>query len=100
MKQIIKHINISSAKIKLKDEKVIFFDVRDSKSFIIGHIDRAINLSSSNFENVINKVDKSSTVIVYCYHGNSSQSVAQLLIEYGFLDVYSLDGGYEEWKTN
>ena len=100
MKQIIKHIDISLAKIKLKDDGVVVFDIRDSQSFIEGHIHGAINLSSSNFDDIVNKFDKSNTVIVYCYHGNSSQTAAKLLAEHGFLDVYSLDGGYEEWKVN
>ena len=36
-------------------------------------------------------------IIVYCYHGNSSQDVANFLTSHGFTDVYSLKGGYEEW---
>ena len=47
-----------------------------------------------------NKVDKEQAVFVYCYHGVSSQSVAQHLVEQGFKEVYSLIGGFEIWKTH
>jgi thiosulfate sulfurtransferase len=39
-------------------------------------------------------------VVVCCYHGNSSQSAAQFLVEQGFTEVYSLNGGFEQWKVS
>ncbi len=79
---------------------MVLLDIRDRESFISGHVDGALNVSQSNFSDILNRISKDSTVIVYCYHGNSSQKVAELLVNNGFLDVYSLDGGYEEWKIN
>jgi thiosulfate sulfurtransferase len=38
-------------------------------------------------------------LIVSCYHGNSSQSAAAYLCSQGFTEVYSLDGGFEVWRT-
>ena len=99
MKWIIKHIDVVSAQVKLDNEKVILIDIRDAKSFNEGHINGAINLSNSNLNDFINSSDKNDPIIVYCYHGNSSQNAVQLLVDFGFLDVYSLDGGYEEWKN-
>ena len=99
MKSIIKHIDSVSAQVKLDNEKVILLDIRDEESFNAGHINGAINLLNRNFNNFINSSDKNDSIIVYCYHGNSSQKAAQLLANFGFLDVYSLDGGYEEWKN-
>ena len=100
LKKIIKYIDTASAKIKLNNKDVMAVDIRDQKSFNAGHINGAIHLSSNNFDKFVNSTDKNNTIIVYCYHGNSSQKAAQLLKNFGFLDVYSLNGGYEEWKTN
>jgi thiosulfate sulfurtransferase len=36
--------------------------------------------------------------IIYCYKGISSQDAAHYLSSQGFKDVYSVDGGFEEWK--
>jgi len=42
--------------------------------------------------------DKSDPVLIYCYHGNSSQPAANFFIQQGFKNVYSMDGGYNDWK--
>lgn len=36
-------------------------------------------------------------VLVMCYHGISSQGAAQYLVNQGFEEVYSVDGGFEAW---
>jgi rhodanese-related sulfurtransferase len=99
LNKIIKYIDIDSARVKLNNEDVMAVDIRDQESFNAGHINGAIHLSNNNFDKFSNSTDKNNTIIVYCYHGNSSQKAAQLLMNFGFLDVYSLNGGYEEWKT-
>ena len=38
-------------------------------------------------------------VLVLCYHGNSSKGAAQYLINQGFDQVYSVDGGFDAWRT-
>ena len=42
--------------------------------------------------------DLDQPLIVTCYHGHSSQSAAAYLVNQGFSDVYSLDGGFELWR--
>jgi thiosulfate sulfurtransferase len=37
-------------------------------------------------------------VLVICYHGISSQGAAQYLVNQGFEQVYSVVGGFDEWK--
>jgi thiosulfate sulfurtransferase len=43
--------------------------------------------------------DKAKPLIVYCYHGNSSQGAANYFDGLGFKEVYSVDGGYEAWRS-
>ena len=73
-------------------------DIRDQNSFNTGHMDNAINLNDENIESFINEADKKIPTIVYCYHGHSSQNAAQYLSSMGFTEVYSVDGGFEDWK--
>jgi thiosulfate sulfurtransferase len=42
--------------------------------------------------------DRDQPLLVYCYHGNSSQGAADYFFNQGFEDVYSMDGGYEAWR--
>ena len=58
-----------------------------------------MHLSPENILNFIDKNDFDTPIVVCCYHGNSSKSAAQLLVDKGFKDVYSLDGGYEAWHA-
>ena len=51
-----------------------FVDIRDPDSFQTGHVPGAIHLDNSNVQQFVADTDKQSTVVVYCYHGNSSAS--------------------------
>ena len=75
-------------------------DIRDQNSFNTKHIDNAINLNDENIESFIKEADKKIPTIVYCYHGHSSQNAAQYLSSMGFTEVYSVDGGFEDWKKS
>ncbi len=95
-----KHISPAELAEKIKNDSVKITDIRDLQSFNNGHISNAFHLDNQNIENFINDTDKSETIVVCCYHGNSSQGAAQYFFEQGYQDVYSLDGGFEIWKIN
>jgi len=73
-------------------------DIRDAASFGSGHIEGSINLSNENLAKFIAEANMDLPLIVICYHGISSQRAAQYLVEQGFDQVYSLDGGYQAWR--
>ena len=93
-----KFIDCNRAADKLKEENYLVVDIRDKDSYNQGHIEGAVNLTNDNIENFILDTAKDKSIIVCCYHGNSSQRAAQFLVNNGFNDVYSLNGGYEQWK--
>ena len=95
-----KRIDIKIAIHKIDINHALVLDIRDKESFNSGHIDGAFNLSNDNIDDFISNTKKDQSLIVCCYHGNSSQKAAKFLSSHGFVDVYSLDGGYEEWKNN
>lgn len=85
----------------LKDRQdVSVVDVRDAESFDQAHIPGAIHLTMDALQDFTDTTDKSIPAVVYCYHGVTSQSVAQLLVEAGFECVYSLVGGFECWQND
>lgn len=75
-------------------------DIRDAASFESAHIEGSLNLNNDNIANFIAAADMDLPLIVVCYHGISSQGAAQYLVEQGFDDVYSLDGGYQAWRES
>jgi rhodanese-related sulfurtransferase len=83
----------------LQRSDVQVLDVRDAESYLRAHIEGAQNISTRNLGDFINGANKDAPVLVYCYHGNSSQEYAKILVQFGFSDVSSLDGGYEAWRN-
>ena len=75
--------------------EVTLADIRDEASYNNGHISGATLLDNSGIQTFIESTDLDQALIIYCYHGNSSQNAADWLSEQGFSDVVSLDGGYE-----
>ena len=91
-------ISIDTAMTKISAGKAHIVDVRDEQSFAEARIPGAIHLSSTNLQDFLQDADPDLPVIVYCYHGNSSQSAAAFLNEKGFDETYSMDGGFEQWR--
>lgn len=81
-------------------EQTVIVDIRDPNSFAAGNIKASQHLDNNTVPAFIAETDKSTPVVVCCYHGNSSQSAAHFLFEQGFSEVYSLNGGFEAWKLN
>ena len=86
------------ALITAKDVNIV--DIRDLNSFNSGHILDAEHLDNQTIADYISDTEHDVPLIVCCYHGNSSQSAAAYLAEKGFAEVYSLDGGYEQWANS
>ncbi len=80
--------------------ELILADVRDEGSFERGHIPSAIHLSIAALNEFCQSTALDTPILVYCYHGISSQSVAQHLVDQGFTEVYSLIGGFEVYISH
>ena len=91
-------IDMETAKKHLDAGEAIFVDVRDPMSFRQAHIPGALHVTDVNVEEFVAATEKSSKLIVYCYHGMSSQGGAQFFREQGFTECYSMTGGFEAWR--
>ena len=78
---------------------VVIIDVRNKDSYEEAHIANAMHLSTTKLQQYCGTWDKQRPILVYCYHGTSSRSIAQHLVERGFKKIYSLIGGFEIWKV-
>lgn len=81
-------------------EDVQLVDVRTPQEYNEGYIDgfQNIDFYSPDFESKIEKLDKSRPVIVYCKSGNRSGKCAAMMEGKGFVKIYDLKGGIEQWK--
>ena len=81
-------ISIKDFNDKLKYDTLII-DIRDKDSYNQANIPNAKNYNSEDIMKLIEKEKKDINIVVYCYHGNSSQKVASFLSGYGFKKVYT-----------
>ena len=70
------------------------YDVRDRATFERRHIDGAEHLTEALLGGTIRRLPKSTPVLIYCYHGNASQTFAQMFADFRYTRVFSVDGGY------
>ncbi|GHA13485.1 thiosulfate sulfurtransferase GlpE [Oceanisphaera arctica] len=92
------HISVAEADTLLSGGRARLVDIRDPQSFALAHAEGAFHLTNDSLVSFTNEVDYETPVVVMCYHGVSSQGAAQYLINQGFEEVYSLDGGFEAWR--
>jgi rhodanese-related sulfurtransferase len=94
-----RRIDVGEATAVIHRGDALILDVRDAGSFQRAHVDGAQHASSANLSAIISGTRKDRPVLIYCYHGNASREFARIFSDFGFAEVYSLDGGYEAWRT-
>ncbi|MDP2026563.1 ankyrin repeat domain-containing protein [Sulfuriferula sp.] len=96
--RIFRRIDAAAASQLLARDNVLVLDSRDQDSFGQARIASARRLSSDNLDATLLGTPKATPVLLYCYHGNASQIYGQMFADFGFAEVYSLDGGFEAWQ--
>ncbi|MGH8476588.1 MAG: thiosulfate sulfurtransferase GlpE [Methylococcales bacterium] len=91
-------IDIDQGKRLIDEQEATIVDIRDLASYSFAHIENAHHIHNNNVEEFVESADKARPLLVYCYHGHSSLGAGEFFVNTGFLDVYSLDGGFESWR--
>jgi len=94
-----KQIDVHGANELLTKDNVNLVDIRDENSYETNHVEDSFHLTNESISQFMKAVPFEHTVLVLCYHGNSSKGVAQYLCDQGYNDVYSVDGGFESWRV-
>ncbi|CAH8218075.1 thiosulfate sulfurtransferase GlpE [Vibrio aestuarianus] len=91
------HIDAHGAQALIEQNNAKLVDIRDMQSFTVAHAQSAFHLTNDTMVSFMNDTEFEQPVLVMCYHGISSQGAAQYLVNQGFEQVYSVDGGFEAW---
>ena len=75
-------------------ENAVLIDVRTEEEFNEGHLDNAINVSSTviKFNIKAHVTDLETPIIVYCRSGRRSAESADILVNLGYKKVYDMGG--------
>ncbi len=95
-----KNISITDCKTLINDSKPLILDCRAIKDYKNGHIENALHVHDELKESLVKRGDKQRDLLIYCYHGHASQHLAEFFTDFGFKNVYSLEGGYSGWKEH
>jgi thiosulfate sulfurtransferase len=70
------------------------FDARDPHSYEHGHIPSAQPLAEREIGSWLSRLPRTDPILIYCFQGFSSQTFAKTFVDFGFREVYSIDGGF------
>ena len=102
-KKQIKEVSVHEVNDKLNSNNgFTVVDVREGDEWEQGHLDKAIFLPRGFLEQKADKLltDKNQPIVVYCAGGTRSAFAAKTLQDLGYSNVYSMRGGFTEWKNN
>ena len=88
---------------KESDAKNICLDVRTAEEYRAGNIENSINIDfykSMDFMKFLDKLSKDENYFVYCRSGKRSDASCQIMKEFGFNNVFNLEGGFLAWSGN
>ena len=80
----------------------VWIDVREADEWQEGHLPGAVHVPRGHLESRIEGAapHKSTPVVLYCASAARSAFAAKTLKELGYETVYSLAGGFTDWKRN
>lgn len=81
----------------LQQPDVVVLDHRDVRSYSSEHLPNAMLVNDALIMHLRKK--REVPILVYCYHGNSSKDLCNLLINFGCENVYNLEGGWQAWAA-
>jgi rhodanese-related sulfurtransferase len=77
----------------------LVLDARDADSHAKNGWPGSVFLGRHNQDELLLRTTRRQPVLIYCYHGNASQDLAQMFADFGFTDVSDLIGGHTAWLS-
>ena len=96
-------VDAATFKKMIEAKKGVLIDLRTpdeikTKGKIKGAVE--IDFLAVNAEEVIKKLDKKKTYLVYCAGGGRSGDCRDLMVKEGLKEVVNLAKGFDDWKRN
>lgn len=92
----VREVSIDEA-FQLYQDKVAFLDVRTPAEWNAAHVPGSTLLPLEDLEDRAGELPRDLELVVYCRSGDRSAQAARILMDAGFSDVYSMDGGLNDW---
>ncbi|MBL9139450.1 MAG: rhodanese-like domain-containing protein [Verrucomicrobiales bacterium] len=86
---------------RLREPAFVVLDVRTPTEFGIQHLKAALNVDfySKSFEQMLGKLDRKRTYLVYCASGGRSRRASTAMQKLGFLDILNVSDGFSTFAA-
>lgn len=101
VKSRVRELDVQDVKAKLDaGEQFHLVDVREDREWEAGHLPGAMHLGKGVIERDVEKQipDPDAQIVLYCGGGFRSALAADNLQKMGYMNVWSMDGGFGGWK--
>lgn len=92
------NINIEQAA-QLRDEGAFILDVREPNEWVNFHIPGSTLIPLGELPDRLSEIPSGQKIVVVCNSGNRSKPGRDILLDAGFAEVTSMDGGVSGWKS-
>ncbi len=92
-------LSVDALKQRLDQNEMMLIDVRESKEWHEGHVEKAKLIFYGNLGAEIKNLPKDRPLAMMCAVGNRAGLAASLLKREGFAEVYNVLGGMDAWKS-
>ena len=82
------------------DVPITVLDARDPQAYARDRLDGAQLITRDNLNALLLQSPKDQPVLIYCYHGNASQTYAAMFADFRFEQVFDLIGGWAAWEQH
>jgi molybdopterin/thiamine biosynthesis adenylyltransferase/rhodanese-related sulfurtransferase len=102
LRRVKSEIDEIDARTSLEIPGALFVDVRRYDEWEQGHLPGAVHVPRGSLESRIEGIvpDRAAPIVLYCASGERSAFGAKSLRELGYENVFSLAGGFSDWKRN
>jgi rhodanese-related sulfurtransferase len=97
----VRELTVDDVKKRLdRGDKLLLIDVREESEWAKGHLPGAVHLGKGIIERDVEErvPDPGAEMVLYCGGGYRSALAADNLQKMGYTNVWSMDGGYRDWK--
>lgn len=100
-KHAVQKIDVNQFDQMRKEKDAVVLDVRTPHEYAEGHVPGAVNLDihDPQFEQKLEKLDKSRTYLVHCAKGVRSAKAVKKMSTMGFLNLFDFHGGFSAWEN-
>lgn len=79
-------------------EPPLLLDVREPHEFAYAKIAGSLHIPLRQLPEQLEQLDSEQAIAVICHHGVRSQQACLFLQQYGFQQLYNLQGGIDAWS--